>query len=418
MPNKPSEETHKQPTEGTIVEQPTMVPAMDNPADVQDQPRFIGPSDRQPANHKTALTAAVVIVIFALLLASSGWLSHLPTNLNTWIAAFHTNTTTLDQKVVNEESLVIDVAKKASPSVVSIGASQSLSDFLGNAGDPNQPQGIGTGFIVGANGVILTNKHVVSDTTIKYVVITSDNKKYDVKNIYRDPSQDLAIVKIDATNLTPLELGDSSKLQVGQFVMAIGNALGEFSNSVTTGVVSGLGRGITAGDAGSSFQEKLKNVIQTDAAINPGNSGGSLLNSAGQVIGINTAVSQNAQNIGFAIPINDAKPVIDEFNKTGKIAGPAYLGVAYQAISQRAAILNNVPQGMYITQVGPNSPADKAGLKVGDIITKINDTKMTDNQDLATFIQSLKIGDNIKIEYWRDSKTADANVTLIEAPAQ
>jgi serine protease Do len=412
MPSKPSAETDNQPADTVESSAPTTSPAM------VEEPHFVGPDERTTSSHRSTLTAVAVVVILVVLLAGSSWLSHLPANVSSWIASFRTNTTTLDQRVVNEESLVIDVVKKTSPSVVSIGASQSLSSFLNNGGTGDQTQGIGTGFIVGANGVILTNKHVVSDTTVKYVVITSDNKRYDVQNIYRDPSQDMAIVKIDANNLTPLEMGDSSKLQVGQFVIAIGNALGEFSNSVTTGVVSGLGRGITAGDATSGFQEKLNNVIQTDAAINPGNSGGPLLNSAGQVIGMNTAVSQAAQNIGFAIPINAAKPVIDEFNRTGKIAGPAYLGVAYQAISQRAAILNNVPQGMYITQVGAGSPADKAGLQQGDIITKINDTKMTNDQDLATFIQSLKIGDTVKIEYWRDGQTQNTTATLIEAPAQ
>ena len=175
---------------------------------------------------------------------------------------------------------------------------------------------------------------------------------------------------------------------------------------------------LVAGDPFGGFQERLDDVIQTDAAINPGNSGGPLLNSAGQVIGINTAVSSNAENVGFAIPINVAKPVIEEFNRTGKISGPPFLGVGFQAISERAAILNDVPQGMYLTQIVANSPAAQAGLQAGDIITKIGDQKMTEDNDLAKVIQSRKIADTIKIEYFRDGETKTTEATLVEAPAQ
>lgn len=384
-------------------------------AETAEDQHFVGPSDQAQATKNKIVVGIGLIVILAILLLGSGWLSSLSGRINSWVEGLRT-TTTLNQKVVNEESLVIDVAKKTQPSVVSIGASQNLSNFLG--GGSNQPQGIGTGFILNANGIILTNKHVVSDNSITYSVITNDGKKYEVKQIYRDPAHDLAIIKIDASGLTPLEQGDSSKLQVGQFVIAIGNALGEFSNTVTTGVVSGLGRGITAGDPFGGFQERLDDVIQTDAAINPGNSGGPLLNSAGQVVGINTAVSSQAQNIGFAIPINVAKPVIDEFNRTGKISGPPFLGVGYQVISQRAAILNSVPQGMYLTQIVNDSPAAKAGLQVGDIITKIDDQKMTESNDLAKVIQNKKIGDTVKLEYFRNGETKTVQATLVEAPAE
>ncbi|TSC53199.1 MAG: protease, partial [Microgenomates group bacterium LiPW_16] len=173
-----------------------------------------------------------------------------------------------------------------------------------SAGGEKVEQDIGTGFIILADGMIVTNKHVVADTSAKYRVITKDDKTYEVVKIYRDPVNDLAILKIEATGLKPVEMGDSSKLKVGQFVIAIGTALGEFRNTVTTGVISGLGRGITAGSPFEGYVERLDNVIQTDAAINPGNSGGPLLNSAGQVIGVNIAVAASGQNIGFAIPIN------------------------------------------------------------------------------------------------------------------
>ena len=179
-----------------------------------------------------------------------------------------------------------------------------------------------------------------------------------------------------------------------------------------------MGRGIVAGDSLGGSVEQLENVIQTDAAINAGNSGGPLLNSAGQVVGINTAVSQNAQNIGFAIPVNVAKPIIDEFNRTGRIVGPPYLGVAYQPISRQTAILNEVPQGMYLSQVATDSPASQAGLETQDIITKIDDAAMTGDQDLADYIRSKKIGDTIRIEYWRDGETKTTTAKLIEAPAE
>lgn len=326
-----------------------------------------------------------------------------------------TNTFT-DQRVVKEESLVIDVVEKTSPSVVSIAVERQQLDLFNPRS--TEEQGIGTGFIIDQNGTILTNKHVVSQEDAEYIVITSDNTRHEVEAVYRDPSNDLAIVKINANDLTPLELGDSDSLQVGQFVIAIGNALGEFSNTVTTGVVSGLGRGVTAGDTAGQFITRLDDVIQTDAAINHGNSGGPLLNSAGQVIGINTAVSQDAQNIGFALPINAAKPIIDEFNRTGRIIGPPFLGVAYQVVTQRTAILNEVPQGMYVSQVVNDSPADQAGLEPGDIITKLDDTDMNNDNDLGSFIREKEIGDSINIEYWRDGETRSTKATLVEAPAE
>ena len=203
------------------------------------------------------------------------------------------------QTIVEEESAVINVVEKTSPSVVTVSAktaSRRILEFSPFGGiTPRQqggePQDIGSGFIVSADGLVVTNKHVVSVANASYKVITKDNKEYDVKEINRDPANDIAILKIDASGLSPVELGDSTNLKVGQFVIAIGTALGEFRHTVTTGVISGLGRGITAGSALEGFVERLDDVIQTDAAINPGNSGGPLMNSSGQVIGINVAVA-------------------------------------------------------------------------------------------------------------------------------
>ena len=338
-------------------------------------------------------------------------------------------------KLVSEESITVDIVKKSGASVVTIAEQLPESAQLPfNIGPfsfftvpksdeqaPTEPQGIGTGFVIGTDGLIVTNKHVVSDTEAKFFVITSNEKKYTVVNIYRDPLNDIALIKIDPTEnnekLTPLTLGDSSNLSVGQYVVAIGTALGEFRNTVTTGVISGLGRGITAGSPYENSVERLDNVIQTDAAINPGNSGGPLLNSSGQVIGINTAVSSNGQNIGFAIPINAIKESLNTFNTTGKFERP-YLGVAYRMITKDAALLNDVPEGAYVQQVVQDSPADKAGVQRGDIITHMERERVTEKQPLSAIIAKKKVGDTITITLFRDKETMDVTAILTSATQQ
>jgi S1-C subfamily serine protease len=252
-------------------------------------------------------------------------------------------------------------------------------------------------------------------------VITADDKEFPVVKIYRDPTNDLAILKIDTATmsgvvLTPVEMGDSSKLKVGQFALAIGTALGQFRHTVTHGVVSGLGRGITAGSPYEGSVEQLDNVIQTDAAINPGNSGGPLVNMDGQVIGINTAVSSQGQNIGFAIPINVVKDAINIFNQTGQFSRP-YLGVQYRILDLNTAIQYEVPQGAYVQAVIKDSPADQAGIQGGDIITKIDGKKITgaDDANLTANISVHKVGDKIQLEYWRNGNTKTTTVTLAEA---
>jgi len=330
-------------------------------------------------------------------------------------------------KVGVEESVVIDVVDKVSPSVVTVGISKSLttrgviefdpfdlfSPFRQRPGTTrNIEQDIGSGFIVSKDGLIVTNKHVVGDTEAKYRVISKDDKSYDVQKIYRDPTNDLAILKIEASDLPTVEMGDSSKIKVGQLAIAIGTALGEFRHTVTTGVISGVGRGITAGSPFEAYAERLDNVIQTDAAINPGNSGGPLLNSLGQVIGVNTAVSSEGQNIGFALPINVVRDAIDNFNKTGQFNRP-YLGVRYKIITKDVAILNEVPEGAYIQEIVSGSPAEKGGISEGDIIIKIDDKRMTGNEaELSKAIGSRKAGDNIKITIWRDGEEKTFNIIL------
>jgi len=330
----------------------------------------------------------------------------------------------LQQRILSEESVVTGVVEKVSPSVVTVRASKEQAVLnpieIGPFGFtlPQQEtekveQDIGTGFIISADGFVVTNKHVVGDLKAQYTVITSDDQEHEIKNIYRDPANDLAILKIDADGLKPVEMGDSDHLKVGQLAIAIGTALGEFRQTVTTGVISGLGRGITAGSPYENYVEQLDNVIQTDAAINPGNSGGPLLNSAGQVIGINVAVAAG-ENIGFAIPINIIKAAIENFNQTGKFSRP-FLGVRYRMINQDLAKMNEVPQGAYIVEVVQDSPADKGGLKTGDIITQFDGQAVREEAGgLAKLINSKKIGDRISLTVWRDGKEASLQITLEE----
>lgn len=322
------------------------------------------------------------------------------------------------QIVVQEENAVIDVTEKTSPSVVAIGVTRKVVNPFDPFSVPtSQDNTIGTGFVVSNSGVIVTNKHVVSDTGVKFTVVTRDGQKIDVKRIYKDPTLDLALVQIDAPNLKPLELGDSSKLKVGQLAIAIGNALGKFTNTVTTGVVSGLGRRVVAGDPFSGSAESLDNLIQTDAAINPGNSGGPLLNSLGQVIGVNVATTAGAQNIGFAIPINAVKPIVDEFLTKGTISRP-FLGIRYRFISRDVAIMNEVPQGAYVQEVVADGPAEKAGVQPGDIITKINGSSVDSENKVAEIISQSKIGQSLELLVWRDGKELKLTATVGESPQQ
>jgi serine protease Do len=375
----------------------------------------------------------LIVILIAILFAISVGQKYLP-------AFFKLDTTNLTNsqdggkvKVVTEESITIDTVKKAAPSVVTVAGlstqSSTNSPFIfpgfqeqQPSQAPDQPQSIGSGFIIGTDGLIVTSKHVVADTSEKYQIITNNEKKYDVQKIYRDPLNDIALLQVDlkqntGTTLTPLTLGDSTNLQAGQYVIAIGTALGEFRNSVTTGVISGLARGITAGSIYEGSVERLDNVIQTDAAINPGNSGGPLFNSAGQVIGINTAVSQSGQNIGFAIPINVIKDSLNNFNQTGKFDRP-YLGVAYKLITKDIAALNDLPQGAYVQQVIQGSAADQAGIQVGDVIAKIDGKQIDENNQISTIIAKKKIGDSMSLTITSNGDTKDVTVTLQAAPQQ
>ncbi len=323
----------------------------------------------------------------------------------------------------DREVSVPNITDAVSPSVVTVAIKkqfQSINpfDFYGfGFYSPEETeveeiqQDIGSGFVVEGN-LIVTNRHVVSDFNAEYLVIDRDDNEYEVTDIYRDPdpANDLAILQVKDLNLPALELGNSDEIRVGESVIAIGTALGEFRHTVTVGVVSGLGRGLDVGGGFQTRSESLENVIQTDAAINPGNSGGPLINSQGKVIGVNVAKAA-AENIGFAIPINVVKSSLDNFNQTGQFDRP-FLGVGYFIIPKKTALYNNVPAGAYIERVVKNSSADEAGLQEGDIITEFDGQNIDEDNSLAELINNKKIGDKIKIKVFRDDEEIELNIKL------
>lgn len=342
--------------------------------------------------------------------------------------------------IPDEESAVIQSVKKGSPAVVSIIISKQVAQAPDFFSDPffdpfgfrsesqNQGQaqrqevGAGSGFIVSADGMVVTNKHVVSDQDADYTVMTNDGKKYDAKVQAIDPANDIAILKINANGLSVLELGDSANLQIGQTVIAIGNSLGEFRNTVSKGVISGLKRDVTAG-SGFGGSELLSQVIQTDAAINPGNSGGPLLDIRGRVIGVNVAMAQGAENIGFALPVNIVKKDLASVRSSGRITQP-FLGVRYVPVDAQIQKDNNLPfdygvlvaRGQQVTDfaIAPGSPADKAGIVENDIILEINGTKVDRDHTLASLLSQHNVGDAITLKVWHKGETKDISATLEE----
>lgn len=333
---------------------------------------------------------------------------------------------------VKEDSAVIDAVKKASPTVVSVVFTkdvQVINPFYFGFGSDSQvqtQQGSGSGFVISADGLIATNKHVANIDGAKYSVITQDGKKFDARVLSIDPSYDFAILKIDAKDLPVVDFGDSDSLDVGQKVIAIGNALGEFQNTVTVGVLSGKERNLSASDASGSVDESLFGLLQTDAAINSGNSGGPLLNLRGQIIGINTATAAKgqAEGLGFAIPINVLKPAIDSVKKSGKIVRP-YLGVLTTPVDEKiAATVDGAKSGSgaYIVSdatagqsgVVKGSPAEKAGLKNGDIILKLNSDPINQDNTLISLLSKYSPQTEVNLTILRDGKQFTTKVTLGE----
>lgn len=323
---------------------------------------------------------------------------------------------------LDDQEATIRAIKKVSPAVVNIVVLDQQTTTIINLSTGEQTQkteivqkGSGTGFLISADGLILTNKHVVNavnEKTGQYKILLNSGKQYYAQLIGKDPANDLAVLKIFDKNLPYVELGDSDKLQIGSTVIAIGNTLGRYQNSATKGIVSGLGRSIEASDQTGASVEALDNVIQTDAEINPGNSGGPLVGLDGNIIGINVALDQAGSSIGFAIPINDAKPVIKSVREIGRIVRPR-LGLKYIMLTPEIAQANSLTQnsGAFISisqdaapSILPDSPAAKAGLKEGDIITEINAVKLQDRTTLMSMVQKYKPGDKIGLRVFRNGK--------------
>ncbi|MDP9272937.1 MAG: trypsin-like peptidase domain-containing protein [Chloroflexota bacterium] len=322
--------------------------------------------------------------------------------------------TDVSQVHVDESSAVITAVRKVSPAVVVI---QSRSSEAG-------ANGVGSGFIFNARGWILTNRHVVQGADQLQVQL-HDTRVFDAHVYGIDTLTDLAIIKIDASNLPTAPIGASTNLEPGQLAIAIGNPLGTFENTVTTGVVSGLGRQITAGDAGQATSEQLNNLIQTDAAINPGNSGGPLVNSAGQVIGINTAVSQEAQGIGFAIPVDYAKPIMAQALAAKPLVRP-WIGVYYQPVTKLLTEQKHLsvdygaliaPSTSGASGVFPGSPAEAAGLQEGDVILTVNRSRIDETHDLSSLIVPHEPGEVVTLSVLHNGSTRDVTVKLGVLPS-
>lgn len=347
----------------------------------------------------------------------------------------------------SHEELVVQVVERASPAVVSVVATKDVpvieqffvdpfgSDpffrqFFGDdtfripqfrqRGTQKQQVSAGTGFFVSSDGLILTNKHVVEDRDAEYTVFMNDGKKKQAKVLARDPVQDIAILKVEGGNYPTLPFGDSAKIKIGQSVIAIGNALGEFRNTVSVGIISGLHRTVVARGA-TGGPESLQELIQTDAAINPGNSGGPLLDLRGAVIGMNTAMAQGAENIGFTIPINSAKRGIESVRKLGKIVYP-FLGVRYALVNKDIAETQKlgrdygalVVKGESDPAITSGSPAEKAGIKEGDIILEFGGERVDTDHTLASLIQKHQVDEEVTIKVFRSGQEITLKVKLEE----
>jgi S1-C subfamily serine protease len=383
------------------------------------------------------LSRSVIVAAIVGLLAGLGG-SALGNNLHDSGSVLPSNLSEQKKIVSSESQLISSIADEVGPSVVSVNVTgvsdvSSQDSFFGFSQPQQQVRSAGTGMIITSDGIILTNRHVVPDGTQNVSVTLSDGTELtDVEVLGRtneSDSLDVAFLKIKDTKgkkLTPVTIGDSSKVEVGDTVVAIGNALGQFQNTVTSGIISGYGRQVVASDASGSSSENLDDLFQTDAAINEGNSGGPLVNMNGQVIGLNTAIAGDAQNIGFAIPMNNMTGLIKQVIETGKLQRP-YLGVRYVLLTDDYAYQFNLEtkRGAYIPPAGdttgpsivPGSPADKAGLKEKDIITKVNGTPVDKSHSLVSLLGQHQVGDKVTLTIVRGDKTITVGVKLGAAPS-
>lgn len=379
---------------------------------------------------KSTLTKVAAVVVAVIVVAglsfAGGWLGagSRMKNLNQ----------AQQREVVSSESeLISSIAKELGPSVVSVNTTkQSNNPFAQFFGQSDEVQGAGTGFIVSDDGVVVTNRHVVPEGTTAVSVTLSDGTELNEVSVIGRTSEsdtlDIAFLKINNTEdkqLVPAKLGDSADMEVGDKVVAIGNALGQFQNTVTSGIISGYGRDVEAGSSSGLSTESLQDLFQTDAAINQGNSGGPLVNMNGEVIGINTAVAGGtAQNIGFAIPMNDVASLIRSVIRTGKLERP-YLGVRYVSITDDYANVYNLPvkRGAYILPetngnktILDGSPAQIAGLQPKDIITRINGVAIDDNNNLSSVLARFEVGQRVTMTILRDGQQQEVSVVLTAAP--
>jgi serine protease Do len=400
--------------------------------------------------HKEIISVSVLIqLVLTLILAVVAWQlirAHQGTIFDEFADDYITQqrqpvnmSTTTSGTPVGQESQVVDVVQQANPAVVSIVISREVPVFerryrqfgpfqvpeVYQEGTQRQEVGEGSGFIVSESGLVVTNRHVVSRQDASYTVITSDGETFDAAVVARDSQMDIAVMRItEGDNFPHLSFGNSDNLKLGQSVIAIGNALAEFRNTVSVGIVSGLSRSIVAGSVSRS--EQLDGVIQTDAAINPGNSGGPLLNLRGEVIGVNVAVAQRSENVGFALPSKAVDEVVNSVEKHGEIRRP-YLGVRYVQVTPEVAKRNNlsVEHGALVTRgqrrsdlaVLPDSPAKRAGIESSDIILSVDGQSLQDT-DLADIIRQKEIGETVDITLLRDGEKMTVQATLETAPSQ
>lgn len=329
----------------------------------------------------------------------------------------------VEEHVYIEDSKIIEAIGKVDPAVVSVISSSDIDPKSLEVANPENVYG-GTGFIVDAAGLILTNKHVVADDDAEYKIVLNDGREFLVEILSVDPFDDIAILKVksdESLNLPIVNFGDSDQLKIGQRVVAIGNALAVYGNTVTAGIVSAIGRDVVAyNDFGGTLQN-LSGLIQTDAAINLGNSGGPLINLDGQVIGMNAALAESADNIGFAIPVNDLKPVINSVKKYGEIVRPV-LGVNFLMLDKNQAknFDANLDHGAILidgevsgrSAVAPGGAAAKAGLREADIILSVDSKEVVFENPLQKIIRNYNPGDEIKLKVWRDGQIIDVNVVL------
>ena len=415
--------------------------------------------------NKTTIVVSIITstVVFAvLMLGFAIFLLANQDSLNSFLPSEENSTTDgrnvpvpITRDSFTMESQIVNVVEDTNPAIVSIVITKDVpiieqyyenfdpfgndffNDFFGGngfdfripkykeKGTEKKEVGGGSGFFVSSDGLLVTNRHVVSDKDAEYTVLTNDGEKYNAKVLARDSTFDIAVLKVKGKDFSHLEFGNSDLLKPGQTVIAIGNALAEFHNSVSVGVVSGLSRSIVAGDL-SGHSELLEGVIQTDAAINPGNSGGPLLDISGKVIGVNVAVQRGAENIGFALPSNTVKSIIDSVEKYGEIVRP-YLGVRYMQITERLKEKNNlsVDYGALVVRgetmedlaVVPGSPADKAGIVENDIILEVDGVKIKQGKSLASIIRQKQVDQKVVLKILHKGEEKEVEVMLEKAPS-